>query len=253
MDCLTERQQEVLTENEVQRRFAKLIKQGLDESSLLEAEELLDELSPESNVRHKLSELVHRVRQSVHAESSPWSAEHEYQSPSVDELLDMLPAYRGIKHKNLDSGNLDSVQPESPATRQSPSYEQPSTQTVDEQSLVQIQLRLSGALEQIRAQLQDTLKGMAGRDWGSFEANRDIARQIQKLLQDTSSRVLCPKTGIPGNLRHRSAGGTKNGAFGIEIVEDGRRTVRFTSTTFPALEVVAAPVDPRRKSSRKKQ
>jgi hypothetical protein len=46
---------EVLTEQEVSRSWQKLLKGGLTDETFSKAESLLDELRPESPLRHRLS------------------------------------------------------------------------------------------------------------------------------------------------------------------------------------------------------
>ena len=98
-------------------------------------------------------------------------------------------------------------------------------------------------------QLQIVLDGMAGQSFGSFDGNREIAQRIQSLLQQLNVRVKCPKTGLPGNLRHRQSGRARHGAFLIEVTQNGRRLCPSSSTTLPELVLVPAPEDRRKKTS----
>lgn len=54
----------MLSEAEVQRSFARIFKDSdtIDEKVLTQAEELLDELRPESPLRHRLSQEIDELR-----------------------------------------------------------------------------------------------------------------------------------------------------------------------------------------------
>jgi hypothetical protein len=54
---------EVLTEQEVSRSWQKLLKSGVTDENLNKAEALLDELRPESPLRHRLSCELEELRE----------------------------------------------------------------------------------------------------------------------------------------------------------------------------------------------
>lgn len=53
----------MLTEQEVSRSWSRLIKQGVSDEVLSKAEALLDELRPESPLRHRLSSELEELRE----------------------------------------------------------------------------------------------------------------------------------------------------------------------------------------------
>ncbi len=99
----------------------------------------------------------------------------------------------------------------------------------------------------IRRSIEGTLRGLAGADCGSFEANRTLAKSVQEMLAENGLRVACPECGQPAILRCQRAGNSKSGAFQYDHAVAGRRTFHGGSTSFPIVTVVPAP--PRRKRS----
>jgi len=130
----------------------------------------------------------------------------------------------------------------------SPEASGPAESDIDIASrLAEVETAFSAAVEPIRQHLQAVLRSIEGREFYSFEAAHATAQQIQQLMVRLGVRAECPKTRLPGNLRHRQAPRTKTGTFQIEIMDDaGKRTSRFSSTTFPAVILVPAPKDRRR-------
>ena len=61
------REETLLTESEVQRSFSKLVKGELSTEALDKAEALLDELRPESPLRHRLWTELEELRGMVQA------------------------------------------------------------------------------------------------------------------------------------------------------------------------------------------
>ena len=96
----------------------------------------------------------------------------------------------------------------------------------------------------IRRAVEGTLRGLAGLNSGSFEANRVLARSVQELLAENGLRLVCPECGQPAILRRQRAGNSKAGAFQYDHAVAGRRTFHGGSTSFPLVVVVPAP--PRR-------
>jgi uncharacterized phage infection (PIP) family protein YhgE len=115
--------------------------------------------------------------------------------------------------------------------------------------LGKIETELQTVQRDIANRLQAVLSGLVGYSGGSFEANQDVARRIQALFQQLNVRAKCPKSGLPGNLRHRRAGGAKHGMFVIEVTVDGKRSVHSSSATVPSIDLVPAPADARKSVS----
>jgi predicted RNA-binding Zn-ribbon protein involved in translation (DUF1610 family) len=101
----------------------------------------------------------------------------------------------------------------------------------------------------IRHTIQSTVRSLAGRNCGSFEANRSLAKSVQQLLAENGLRAECPECGQPAILRCQRAGNSKSGAFQYDHTVAGRRTFHGGSASFPLVTVVPAP--PRRPRSRR--
>jgi hypothetical protein len=84
------------------------------------------------------------------------------------------------------------------------------------------------------------LNEYVGVSFGSFEANRAVAREIQHLLNRLYLRVECPKSGKLATIACMKAGATKHGAFVLRFRESGRTTSRSSSTKLPKLKLISA-------------
>jgi len=96
--------------------------------------------------------------------------------------------------------------------------------------------------------VEDTVRGFAGLNCGSLEANRILAKSVQELLAENGLRVVCPECGQPAILRCQQAGNSKTGVFQFDHVVSGRRTFHGGASSFPLVGVAAAPPRRRRRS-----
>jgi predicted RNA-binding Zn-ribbon protein involved in translation (DUF1610 family) len=99
----------------------------------------------------------------------------------------------------------------------------------------------------VRRSIENTVRGLAGLNCGSFEANRAVAKSVQQLLAESGLRVACPDCGQPAILRCQRAGNAKTGVFQFDHVVAGRRTFHGGSTSFPLVTVTPSP--PRRRTN----
>jgi len=99
----------------------------------------------------------------------------------------------------------------------------------------------------VRRSIENTVRGLAGLNCGTFEANRAAAKSVQQLLAESGLRVACPECGQPAILRCQRAGNSKTGVFQFDHVVAGRRTFHGGSTSFPLVTVTPAP--PRRRTN----
>ena len=102
--------------------------------------------------------------------------------------------------------------------------------------------------ESLRADLQASLRQLAGQNFGSLRDNRQVVQQIHSLLESVGLRVRCRECGEPAILRCQNAGNSKTGAFVYDHYLDSGRTFHGGQTTFPQLTLVAKPAR-RRKAS----
>jgi hypothetical protein len=96
----------------------------------------------------------------------------------------------------------------------------------------------------VRRSIESAVRGLAGLNCGSLEANRAVAKSVQQLLAENGLRVACSECGQAAILRCQRAGSAKTGAFQFDHVVDGHRTFHGGSTSFPLVRVIPAP--PRR-------
>jgi hypothetical protein len=103
----------------------------------------------------------------------------------------------------------------------------------------------------VRRGLEELLLALAGKSFGSLEANQVVARGVQELLNRLGLRVACPKEGCgrPAVLRCAAAGNSKQGVFHFDHSSGGKRTTHMGSSAFPCLTLVNTPPD-RRRSAR---
>jgi hypothetical protein len=100
----------------------------------------------------------------------------------------------------------------------------------------------------VRRGMEELLIALAGKSFGSLEANQAVARGVQGLLNRLGLRVACPKAGCgkPAVLRCAAAGNSRQGVFHFDHSSSNRRTTHMGSSAFPSLTLVDAPPDRRR-------
>ena len=99
---------------------------------------------------------------------------------------------------------------------------------------------------QIVVTIQDSLRSLAGRRFGSLAANQRVAKEVHALLDSKGLRVKCPECGAAAILRCQNAGNARTGAFVYDHYLERGRTFHGGPSTFPLLELIPKP--PRRKS-----
>jgi hypothetical protein len=104
---------------------------------------------------------------------------------------------------------------------------------------------LTELLKPLTAETQSLLDGLEGQSFG-LEANLRLTAAIQLLLHRLGLRVKCVKCGEAAQIRCRETGNAKGGSFQFEHTH-GKQTNHGGGTTFPKLQLVPAPADPRRK------
>jgi hypothetical protein len=118
-------------------------------------------------------------------------------------------------------------------------------------SLEAMNQRLTEILQPFVGEIQSFLDSLEGRSFG-LTANEAITTAIQALLQRLGMRVRCPRCGSPAIPRCRPMPNTKAGSFQFEHYQRGRQTNHGGGTTFPAMKLVPAPPDRRRKRKKRK-
>lgn len=100
---------------------------------------------------------------------------------------------------------------------------------------------------EIRLAIQAQLGQMVGRSLGSIEANQELARSIQEMLDQHGLRVRCNQCGHPAILRVSPRAGAASGVFVFDHTIDGRRTFHGGRIQMPEIRLVAKPTrKPRR-------
>jgi len=133
--------------------------------------------------------------------------------------------------------------PEQPATTGPPNADDALA------TLAQFDDHLADLQRPVVKQVQQFLDQLEGQSFGSLEANQAVASALQFLLNRLGLRVECPRCGRPAIFRCRSSRSPTTPSFQFEHFEEGRRTNHVGTTTWPALRLVPAPPDRRRKSS----
>lgn len=108
---------------------------------------------------------------------------------------------------------------------------------------------LTEAQKPLQAELQLLLGRLEGQEFGSLEANTDVADAIRFLMLRLEVRVECPRDGCqePALIRCRPAGRTVNGSFEFEHRLDRRRTTHAGRVRLPKLKLISAPPHRKRK------
>jgi predicted RNA-binding Zn-ribbon protein involved in translation (DUF1610 family) len=109
-----------------------------------------------------------------------------------------------------------------------------------------MEARVISHLAPLVAELQAMLDGLAGRSFGSLEANQAVTRQLVVLLNRLGMRVECPGCGQPAILRCSPMARRKDGAFRFEHRLPGRTTYHMAAAALPRLKLVPYPPDLRR-------
>lgn len=94
---------------------------------------------------------------------------------------------------------------------------------------------------EIRLAIQAQLGQMSGRSLGSLEANRELTRSIQEMLDAHGLRVRCNQCGHPAILRVSPRAGAAAGVFVFDHTIDGRRTFHGGRISMPEIRLVSKP------------
>ena len=123
----------------------------------------------------------------------------------------------------------------------SPPTDPPDDAAIAEQVLGDLKRQMNRLQREIRLAIQSQLSQMAGRSLGSLEANRELARSIQEMLDAHGLRVRCTHCGHPAILRVSPRKGSPRGAFVFDHSIDGRRTFHGGAGVVPELRLVSKP------------
>ena len=118
----------------------------------------------------------------------------------------------------------------------------------DLERLEEIERRIRSAMEPFRDEFQATLRDWEGRSFGSIDDNKKIASKIQDLLNLFGNRVECTRKDCHGPALIRFKDSGHGGYFQFEHFIDGKQTTHRGYKTLPALKLVPAPPDARRKN-----
>lgn len=99
----------------------------------------------------------------------------------------------------------------------------------------------------LRNHFQRWLVAQKGRTFDSFEVKRELAANIQQRLKRVHLRVQCPVCRVPANFRCVRFGDSKTGQFGFGHRKGRSEDKHSLTTTFPHVDLVPAPKDPRLK------
>lgn len=117
--------------------------------------------------------------------------------------------------------------------------------TVDPDSadamLGELKREMNRLQREIRLAIQAQLGRMSGRSLGSLEANRNLARSIQEMLDTHGLRVRCNQCGHPAILRVSPRAGASAGVFVFDHTIDGRRTFHGGRISMPEIRLVSKP------------
>ncbi|MCS7467570.1 hypothetical protein NZK35_13030 [Stieleria sp. ICT_E10.1] len=107
--------------------------------------------------------------------------------------------------------------------------------------LADLKREMNRLQREIRLAIQAQLAQMSGRTLGSIEANRELARSIQEMLDAHGLRVRCTHCGHPAILRVSPRAGAAAGVFVFDHTIDGRRTFHGGRVLMPEIRLVAKP------------
>ncbi|QEF96315.1 hypothetical protein Mal15_03420 [Stieleria maiorica] len=107
--------------------------------------------------------------------------------------------------------------------------------------LAELKREMNRLQREIRLAIQAQLGRMAGQSLGSIEANRELARSIQEMLDAHGLRVRCTHCGNPAILRVSPRSGAAAGVFVFDHTIDGRRTFHGGRIQMPEIRLVAKP------------
>ncbi len=107
--------------------------------------------------------------------------------------------------------------------------------------LDQVQVQVQRYQEEIRTSIEQSLRGLAGQNFGTIVANQAVAKRVHHMLESKGLRVRCPECGTPAILRCQAAGNSKTGVFLYDHYLETGRTFHGGRTTFPQVTVVAKP------------
>ena len=94
---------------------------------------------------------------------------------------------------------------------------------------------------EIRLAIQAQLGQMSGRSLDSIEANRELTRSIQEMLDAHGLRVRCNQCGHPAILRVSPRSGAASGVFVFDHTIEGRRTFHGGRVSMPEIRLVSKP------------
>jgi hypothetical protein len=92
---------------------------------------------------------------------------------------------------------------------------------------------------EIRKGLERTLHMLAGQNFGTLQANQELAGRVHQLLESKGLRVKCPECGAPAILRCQGTGNSRTGVFLFDHYLESGRTFHGGPTTFPCVTVIA--------------
>lgn len=107
--------------------------------------------------------------------------------------------------------------------------------------LADLKREMNRLQREIRLAIQAQLAQMSGRTLGSIEANRELARSIQEMLDAHGLRVRCTHCGHPAILRVSPRAGAAAGVYVFDHTIDGRRTFHGGRVLMPEIRLVAKP------------
>jgi len=111
--------------------------------------------------------------------------------------------------------------------------------------LEQLQAGLDAFQVQLVHPLQEYVKRLEGKSFGTFEADRMFAKSLHKIANRLRLRVRCPHCGEPAILRFHNAGRPPRGVYQFEHSAHGKKTDHGGGVVIPKIEFVDAPIDRR--------
>jgi len=136
--------------------------------------------------------------------------------------------------------------PEKMPENPSPSADSSDDATLAAEVLGDLQRQMNRLQREIRLAIQSQLSQMAGRTLGSLQANRELVRSIQEMLDAHGLRVRCSQCGNPAILRVSPRSGAAHGVFVFDHTIEGRRTFHGGRNVLPEIHLVAKPTRKKR-------